>query len=1170
MQNSNLFNLKTFRSNDRASKSPQDQRLSKQKRRPERRNLSIPFVMSSRNLLKNKVKHLASSKTDEKRSKRRVLSKIPGTMDCDPKTARHEKSLSIFDQDPGSPGPFRLADGLVFAKEALVTPQKKKSKTVPPKQQTPARAGSGEGGKAETREKTGEMTRGREKDSELLFGNSGTPISLQIKQMSFSGKVQMKSNLGATGKETAQMLDSRSKLSQKFISEVIRPEMKTETINPMPKETGKDSFIDDFCSFDKGKNEAESKFGTKGAGKENETLSYNLSKSIKSKQFEFSGKLNLVRSKDWLGIRQFCAKAQPSLSDLFVSLCRRVARARHTVDVLDVLEDLDVHRKWRTELGGARRWMAVRCAGYLRRERRVRRVAKVAVKMMKLYVHWAKWRGSRAGQESGVVDSKSEKLVKREFLSRGKQRKMKFIGSSKKKDDTITTKEILCQSTKMQINQIKDSYMFNNSYKTGQKRNRRRMQTRTSHYNREAVYSSVLNYSDMSKTNLSNHLKKEPEAGAKAKALQTPNDTFSRVNQTRRKKNSTQNKENRKGKRKVSRRPPMRCIASAIKLTREQMFANSKKGKVAKKGTFQSSQKKLQMGEVSESSRKQVSPHVKNLYQEPPEKKESETDRVIQNKLHLKGLEMNTHKSLVTNFWNDKLTKRQSAQQSKLKQSLRKQESNAQSEAKSTQAKWDRKTAKSLRDKGLDLWAPGTATGESLLSSKQDTSLMKGSYRRVSITGMNVVKNKSPVRGFAKKAKMSVLKIKKLRKKTTGPEGAKLKVNKSIKMNLKGNFRKMKSISPPSNWSMSRFNKMKNNLFRKKKKRHPKKGQDESRPKEQSQSLPREQESPQEKDPSANFFCHNPHSGLKEKSGIARLIKESKDKNSSDKKFFKKTLPEISEGGTNESSEVTEIMSANKDKPAEPVRSSKLQKFKSSRRIQKGTVRGNPRQGAAQVSGRRSGRGRDGDLSSESGQEVALGQATGEEVAEPEGESLDEGLQAGAEGALHERGDQHELAQPEPAAQLRGALEANQNQLGSVLPGQPAPARAQRGHPLQNPQRQAQPQAQVQGRRQPAHRQRPRRAGEPRNGHAALGGAQDESQQLRQVPATPAEAGAHVQRVQEREPESGHARAEKSEGGEAADAGAGGGGQGDAAGEEQVGGQGQVLLAAQFEGVQVE
>lgn len=932
MQNSNLFNLRTFRSNDKTSKSPPDKRRSKQKRKFERRNLSIPFVMSSRNALKSSTKNLVSSKTDEKRSKCRVLSKIPGTMDCDPKTARQEKSLSIFDQDQSSPGPFRLGDGLVFAKEALVTPQKNKPNMPKSAQAEKKLTKQEQPTKRETREDPVNVP-----ESELLFGNSGTPISLQIKQLSLSEKMQMKSNLGATGRDTQNAMDSRSKLSQKFISEVHRPETNAETPYALPKEPAKESFIDEFCSFDKGKNEAESKFGTKGAGKENETLSYNLSKSIKSKQFEFSGKLNLLKSKDWLGVRQFRAKSQPKLPELFYKLAQRMIKAKRSLDVLDVMDDLDVHHKWRSELGETRKWLVNRCGVY---SRRMRRVSKVVLKLMKLQVRWSKMEKFKQGREVEDEETKNEKLVKREFPSRGKRRKMKFVGSSKKKDDTITTKEILCQSTKMQTNQIKDSYMFNNSYKTGQKRNRRRMQTRTSHYNRDGVYSSVLNYSDMSKTNMSNHLKKDTEQAAKAKAVRAQNETFSRVNQTRRKKNSTQNKENRKNKRKASRRPPMKCIASAIKLTREQMFANSKKGKAIKKSGFESSMKKLRTGDASESGKKLMSPHVKNLYQEPLEKKESETDRVIQNKLHLGGLEINTHKSLVSNFWNDKLTKRQSAQQSKLKQSLKKQANNAQSEAKASKVKWDRKTVKSLRDKGLDLRAGGTATGESLLSSKQDTSLMKGSMRRVSITGLNLFKNKSPVRGFTKKSKMSVLKIKKMRKKTVGAEGNKLKVNKSIKMNLKGNFRKMKSISPPSNWSMSRFNKMKNNLFRKKKKKEPKKEhQEEPKSAESSQSekpLPQEENSPKEKDPSPNFFCQNPHVSAKEKSGIVKLIKENAEKGSSEKKFFKKTLPEISEGETNESSEVTELMSAKKDVQVEPTRSNKLQKFKSNRRIQKG------------------------------------------------------------------------------------------------------------------------------------------------------------------------------------------------------------------------------------------
>ena len=758
-------------------------------------------------------------------------------------------------------------------------------------------------------------------------------------------------------------------MSQNFISEVInKDEPQVEKINHLPKKKYKTSFFEHYSSLDRGKVEGGSKLDTKALGKENETISYNLSGTLQSKRFEFSGKVNFLKSRSLTGVRQFL-KVRPSKRRLLREFLADFQKEKGLSKVAENVEDWRLFLLFKGSSENVKFRFLERCKRFLKSQKSLK---KNMGRLLRVYKRSRKLEKKNLEEDLVNMIRASEQLVKREIMSKGANKNFKFVRSSKKKDDTVTTKEILtCQSTNKLNNQIKDSYMFSNSYKTGQKRKKdaKNLQTRTSYYNMENVHSSVMNYSDMSKTNMSNHLKKK-ELSEKGR-LQEQYDTFGKVNQTKRKKKSL-NKENKavKGRK---RRPPMRCVASAMKLTREQVFGkqdkqenkeSQSKGKKNEKKEKTRESQQSQSNLSVENEQRVKGPFVKHLYQGTPgEKRESETDRMMQKKMNLNSLDIDTHKSLISNFWNEKLTKRQSLQQSKLKTHLRKPKVEKQLENKATQVKWGRRTVKSLRDKGLELKPLGTTGGESLLSSKQETSLIKGSMRRVSATGM-IAKNKSPTKVF-KKSKMSALKIKKMKKRVTvgSKDQQKAKMNKSIKMNLKGNFRKMKSISPPSNWSMTRFNKMKNTFFKKKKietftSKNTQQKEDIMRTDTKSSNSATmsggkkvfsDKESPQEIGSSANFYCNNPYANLGEKPRICRMLAKPLESeksptetvNENGNKFFKKTLPEISEGETNESSEHTVIMSSSKKKIDSPVTENgnaietKMTKFKSNRQIAK-------------------------------------------------------------------------------------------------------------------------------------------------------------------------------------------------------------------------------------------
>lgn len=907
MQNSNLFVMKTYRSNDKTSRSPRQRQKSFKagRSRVDHRNVSIPFVLSSRNTPRVPKSNFLSSKTDEKRPRVKRISKISGTLELNDREFA-KKSLLGSEDLPDHQLLYGKSRDLKNVNLLMTPPKKGKNGRLQEDRQTRHLSKKKEvSGQGPDKVRDAKKENANLPQSNFLFGNIETPFSINIKGLK-------------SGEEDLQ--GSSSKLSQNFISDANNKELpKVDKINHFPRKRGKNSFFE-YSSLDKQVKEAESKFDMRAPGKENETLSYNLSGTLQSKRMEFSGKIAQYKSKSLS--RGLISKRGPKTREVVALLLQNV-RSGYKFFFENCGEDALKLLKRNTRRFQA--GLVKKCLFWLRlRWKKAKIVHHILQNVRRM--------NRQSTRSESVVWPTSDQLVTRDFSSK-KQKKKGFMNSYKKRDETVTTKEILtCQSTNKLNSHKKKSYMFNTCYKTGQKNRQNEEKKNTlimSECNRERPVGSVLTYSDVNKTNLSNHLKKESE-GVK---------TGAKLNQTKRRQKGLGNKENKQSKGKKAKRPPMRSVSNVMKLKRDLVF-NGKSGKT--RNSKKTEPREKEDGDAGLS---------------PSDKRESETDRVQKKGVHLKSLEFETQKSLISNFWNDKLTKRQSLQQSKLKKKTGKPAKEKKpGEKRSTQVKWKRKTVKSLRDKGLELKGPGG--GESLLSSKQETSLMKGSMRRVSMTGMALLKNKSPGKLAAK---TSALKIKKIKRKlaTAQKDQSRVKVNKSIKMNLKGNFRKMKSISPPSNWSLSRFNKMKNNFFKKRKGDNLKSKPVTNKKEATMESLPSKQgsgkkktvfdkESPQEIGSSSNFYCHNPYSTLKDQPLISRVLanpresadpKPSETFNENNNKFFKKTLPEISEGETNESSEHTVIMSSTKKAsagaPKEEKKGKKITAFKSNRHIQK-------------------------------------------------------------------------------------------------------------------------------------------------------------------------------------------------------------------------------------------
>ena len=313
-------------------------------------------------------------------------------------------------------------------------------------------------------------------------------------------------------------------------------------------------------------------------------------------------------------------------------------------------------------------------------------------------------------------------------------------------------------------------------------------------------------------------------------------------------------------------------------------------------------------------------------------------------------LNIDEHKSLMSNFWNEKLTKRlcnnnQTERTSKEKSNKKDHKHITQGESNCKLLKWKRQTAKSLRDKGLEMKGISCGGMESSISGKQETSLMNWSKKRVD--AKLKIGETVPNKPFKRKLHGSIDTKGKKCKARQVKENTKIAASNSIRMNLKGNLRKMKSISPPNNWSLSRFNKMKNNLFKKKKIEENKRSNKKQKSsqimtKTFSSNKKSENGSSQEqlyvegymkgksqtknthKD-SKKKSMHNeePRGDFKKKSKISEEVgsnlkfkKYQVQRKGSDYEngniFFKKTLPEILEGEHNESSEHTVIISGKK------------------------------------------------------------------------------------------------------------------------------------------------------------------------------------------------------------------------------------------------------------------
>ena len=252
-------------------------------------------------------------------------------------------------------------------------------------------------------------------------------------------------------------------------------------------------------------------------GKENETFSYNLSGSIQSKRFEFSGKFQGLKSKTNIKIKKFNCFQNLNPKTILYQFVKKIKKLRYPIEILDLFEDLSIDKLLK-KFSKTEKNRFIKIGS--KNLKKFKLINKVTMKLIRYYEFKVKKISTQSNQNSSKIILNAEQIVQRKCLSKKINSKFKLFTSSKKKIDTITTKEILtCQSTNMLNNQIKESYMFNNSYKTSQKKKResKRIQTRTTNYGKEEIESSVFNYSEIGKTNLSNHLKTDIEQVFKLK-----------------------------------------------------------------------------------------------------------------------------------------------------------------------------------------------------------------------------------------------------------------------------------------------------------------------------------------------------------------------------------------------------------------------------------------------------------------------------------------------------------------------------------------------------------------------------------------------------------------------------------------------------------------------------
>lgn len=698
----------------------------------------------------------------------------------------------------------------------------------------------------------------------------------------------------------------------------------------------------------------------KDSEKDQFTVSYNYSTSMgNSKKFEISQKLrSLGRIMNCLPLsaRVESKSAVPELVDLVFQAVTQKNIAG--LDILDDLEILLISANYSKQISQKKTIIKLfnRTLFSLKLKRGQRNYLRPKLKRyLKMIKNRSRNKLSTISEE--LLKCRKELLpVKKEIKPQNLySNKKKFIrlNSSRKKDESVTTNEILIdQSTRLTNMTSKESYLLNNHFKTGQKkRNHHYKKTRNllTQYTREKVFNSVLNSSEISRTNLSNKI-------GRASGKNLYNETFASISQTKRRKQ----KEDWKRRK----RPPIKTISSAMKLSRDAIFGSRKKhleknlnnkfkaktdlrnhqsnqGYDANFQIYESSGLGLVSGSNSQSKRD------KNISRKITDKKE--TYRRSKREMRLGSLEIGQQKSLMSNFWNDKLTKRQlgnstAQKHSKEDSKVSLQQETDTKEGKETQIKWKRQTVQSLRDQGLEIKPTPSGPLGTEGSHRQETSIFVKS-RAKNIDKKIGPTNKKQKWGFRNKASGSIeLRHKKIKYKGH-KDNVKVKISQSFKAGLKGSLRKMKSISPPNKWNLARFNKMKKNLFKKKKMEELLQNQPrvEKVPLATGKKLFGDIESSHELRVSENFFCNTPSQNIsrppqlrKAKSGLKdnlsystkgkfgefnlvrtleenSIIETNKSKsNSNVNNFLKKTLPEITEGEVNESSENTVIVSGKK------------------------------------------------------------------------------------------------------------------------------------------------------------------------------------------------------------------------------------------------------------------
>ena len=109
--------MKTFRSNDKSSRSPNNINSKKKKFKVDKKNLSIPFAFNTK----------TNSKTEEKKRKRLIMSKLPGSIDND-QIKKKEKKFNFTNQIRKEDKVDYLKHHNILHDNMMVTPSKPNKK----------------------------------------------------------------------------------------------------------------------------------------------------------------------------------------------------------------------------------------------------------------------------------------------------------------------------------------------------------------------------------------------------------------------------------------------------------------------------------------------------------------------------------------------------------------------------------------------------------------------------------------------------------------------------------------------------------------------------------------------------------------------------------------------------------------------------------------------------------------------------------------------------------------------------------------------------------------------------------------------------------------------------------------------------------------------------------